>query len=165
MLIPGDDPEACADMVRPMLALYAGGMGAKDANLHHNGPLSRSMAPHTTEIFHIRPVTCGMPQYVGSDLHFSCGYEVLSFDTSEKNKVSVHLKTDLNRSGNIFLFVPTVDTSHVRVSVGSKPGKWSVVANTPQEGGSSHCCGRILKIAVTIRGDGSDRDGEILLEF
>jgi F420-dependent oxidoreductase-like protein len=35
MLIPGDDPEACADMVRPMLALYAGGMGAKGANFHY----------------------------------------------------------------------------------------------------------------------------------
>lgn len=33
-VIPGDDVEACADMVRPMLALYAGGMGAKGANFH-----------------------------------------------------------------------------------------------------------------------------------
>ena len=35
MLIPGDDAEKCADMVRPMLALYAGGMGAKGANFHY----------------------------------------------------------------------------------------------------------------------------------
>ncbi len=35
MLIPGDDAEQCADMVRPMLALYAGGMGAKGANFHY----------------------------------------------------------------------------------------------------------------------------------
>jgi hypothetical protein len=35
MLIPGDDAETCADMVRPMLALYAGGMGAKGANFHY----------------------------------------------------------------------------------------------------------------------------------
>jgi F420-dependent oxidoreductase-like protein len=34
-VIPGDDAEACADLVRPMLALYAGGMGAKDANFHY----------------------------------------------------------------------------------------------------------------------------------
>ena len=33
-VIPGDDAEACADMIRPMLALYAGGMGAKGANFH-----------------------------------------------------------------------------------------------------------------------------------
>ena len=34
MLIPGDDVEACANMVRPFLALYAGGMGARGANFH-----------------------------------------------------------------------------------------------------------------------------------
>ncbi len=34
MLIPGDDAERCADMVRPFLALYAGGMGARGANFH-----------------------------------------------------------------------------------------------------------------------------------
>ena len=33
-IIPGDDIEACADMVRPFLALYAGGMGARGANFH-----------------------------------------------------------------------------------------------------------------------------------
>jgi F420-dependent oxidoreductase-like protein len=35
MLVPGDDPEQCADLVRPFLALYAGGMGAKGANFHY----------------------------------------------------------------------------------------------------------------------------------
>lgn len=33
-VIPGDDLEQCADLMRPMVALYAGGMGAKDANFH-----------------------------------------------------------------------------------------------------------------------------------
>ena len=35
MIIPGDDVQKCADMVRPFLALYAGGMGAKGANFHY----------------------------------------------------------------------------------------------------------------------------------
>ena len=34
-VIPGDNVEKCADMVRPFLALYAGGMGAKGANFHY----------------------------------------------------------------------------------------------------------------------------------
>jgi F420-dependent oxidoreductase-like protein len=34
MIIPGDDAEKCADFVRPFIALYAGGMGAKGANFH-----------------------------------------------------------------------------------------------------------------------------------
>ena len=33
-IVAGDDVEKCADMVRPFLALYAGGMGARDANFH-----------------------------------------------------------------------------------------------------------------------------------
>jgi F420-dependent oxidoreductase-like protein len=34
MIIPGDNAEQCADFVRPFLALYAGGMGARGANFH-----------------------------------------------------------------------------------------------------------------------------------
>lgn len=33
-IVLGDDTEQCADMIRPMLALYMGGMGAKSANFH-----------------------------------------------------------------------------------------------------------------------------------
>jgi F420-dependent oxidoreductase-like protein len=33
-VVPGDDAEKCADVVRPMLALYMGGMGARDQNFH-----------------------------------------------------------------------------------------------------------------------------------
>jgi F420-dependent oxidoreductase-like protein len=33
-VIPGDDVDACADFMRPMLALYIGGMGARDRNFH-----------------------------------------------------------------------------------------------------------------------------------
>ena len=35
-VIPGDDVEACADRLRPMIALYAGGMGAKGQNFHYD---------------------------------------------------------------------------------------------------------------------------------
>jgi F420-dependent oxidoreductase-like protein len=34
LIIPGDDVEKCADAIRPMLALYAGGMGARGSNFH-----------------------------------------------------------------------------------------------------------------------------------
>jgi len=33
-VVPGDDLEACADVLRPNLALYIGGMGARDRNFH-----------------------------------------------------------------------------------------------------------------------------------
>jgi alkanesulfonate monooxygenase SsuD/methylene tetrahydromethanopterin reductase-like flavin-dependent oxidoreductase (luciferase family) len=35
-VIPHPDVEAAADMVRPMIALYVGGMGAKGANFHRD---------------------------------------------------------------------------------------------------------------------------------
>ena len=33
-VIVGDDVEGCADFLRPMMALYIGGMGARDVNFH-----------------------------------------------------------------------------------------------------------------------------------
>jgi F420-dependent oxidoreductase-like protein len=33
-VVPGGDVEACADLLRPNLALYIGGMGARDRNFH-----------------------------------------------------------------------------------------------------------------------------------
>jgi F420-dependent oxidoreductase-like protein len=33
-VVPGDDTDACADFIRPMIALYVGGMGAKGQNFH-----------------------------------------------------------------------------------------------------------------------------------
>jgi F420-dependent oxidoreductase-like protein len=38
-LIVTDDPESAMDMVRPMYALYFGGMGARGANFHANVPI------------------------------------------------------------------------------------------------------------------------------
>ena len=35
-IIVHDDVEAAADMLRPMYALYFGGMGARGANFHHD---------------------------------------------------------------------------------------------------------------------------------
>ncbi len=35
-VIIDDDVEGCADLLRPMLALYIGGMGARDANFHYD---------------------------------------------------------------------------------------------------------------------------------
>ncbi|KAG7367413.1 alpha-galactosidase [Nitzschia inconspicua] len=129
-------------------------------------PISQRLLSHETEIFHIRKVTPGKPQYVGSDLHFSCGHEVLSFDASEQHRVKISLKTELSRVGHVFLFVPTVDTNHIQVSVAGKPTRWSVVGNVPEnEDGGSHCCGRIVRAMVVVHSDGSDSDGEIVVDY
>jgi F420-dependent oxidoreductase-like protein len=43
-VIVHDDVDAAADMLRPMYALYFGGMGAKGANFHHNVPVRMGYA-------------------------------------------------------------------------------------------------------------------------
>jgi hypothetical protein len=129
-------------------------------------PISQRLLSHETEIFLIRKVTPGIPQYVGSDLHFSCGHEVLSFDASERHCVKIELKTELSRVGHVFLFVPTLDTSHIQVSVAGKPSRWSVVGNVPdKEDGASHSCGRIVRAFVVVHSDGSDGDGKIIVNY
>lgn len=146
---------------------------------HENGQedeevsgLRRRLGPHETEIFHIRAVTPGIPQYVGSDLHFSCGHEVLSFlvHPSPAHKVEIQLKTDLNRVGHIYLFLPAVDTRHIQVTVGGQsPGRWTAVGNVPSPGGATvgsyQCIGRIVRIMVVVHGDQSDCDGLIQVEY
>ena len=133
---------------------------------NNSGPTSitQSMAPHQTEVFHIREVTPNQPQYVGSDLHFSCGYEVRSFQTDGPHKVRIALKTELNRVGHVYLFLPTIDTSHVQVTVNGEKGRWNVISNVPRDG-SPHCCGRVVRIMVVVHADGSTNDGQIVVTF
>lgn len=135
--------------------------------------LSRKLGPHATEIFHIRAVSPGLPQYIGSDFHFSCGREVFSFDhqKSPAPKIEIRLKSDLKRSGSIFVFVPVADTSHMNVLVGGRSAKglWSVVGNVPSHSGSggapSTCIGRVVRIKVNVKGDDSENDGRVLINY
>jgi len=130
-------------------------------------PISQLLRAHETEIFHIRKVTPSKPQYVGSDLHFSCGYEVLSFDTSP-SKLTIRLRNEFKRVGHVYLFIPIVDTSHVGVTVAGKSSRWSVISNVPddrKEGVASLCCGRIIRVSVIVKADASEKDGEIVVNY
>ena len=51
-------------------------------------PQSKRLDSHETEIFHIKRVSPEYPQYVGSDLHFSCCKEIFRFDAT-KNTVNM----------------------------------------------------------------------------
>ena len=56
---------------------------AKGADNVHSS-LSKKLKAHETEIFHLRAVTPDVPQYIGSDIHFSCGQEVQTFVAKAK---------------------------------------------------------------------------------
>jgi F420-dependent oxidoreductase-like protein len=49
-LIVTDDPESAMDAVRPMYALYFGGMGARSANFHANVPIRMGFEAEVAEI-------------------------------------------------------------------------------------------------------------------
>jgi len=150
-------------------------LSLEGSNSDNSYPISQRLLAHETEIFHIRKVTPSKPQYVGSDIHFSCGYEVLSFaasssssSSSNGNSVTIRLKTELKRVGHVYLFVPVVDTSHVEVTMAGKSTRWSVISNVPddhKEGVASHCCGRIIRIMVMVNADRSEKDGEIVVDY
>lgn len=129
--------------------------------------ISKRLPPHATEIFHIRPVKPGEPQYVGSDLHFSCGREVRSFAATEKS-LCLGLNTDYHRTGRIFVFIPKASTESIRVSVRGREARWVLVGNTPKvngNGSTPRLLGRVIAIPVTIMSDGNELDGEIRIDF
>lgn len=93
--------------------------------------ISRKLNAHETEIFHVKAVTPETPQYIGSDLHFSCGKEVRSFRVLSNNIVLISLDTTYHRMGHIFVYIPQVRTDGVKATVGGVPGRCDAVGNTP----------------------------------
>ncbi len=143
-----------------------------------NHPLVKMLAPHETEIFHIKPANPTRPQYIGSDLHFSCGFEVRNFEWSERI-VKIQLKNDYEKKGSIFVFLPggsVVDEGKLRkcsISVnGEVTTDWHVIAN-PKIGMHSegshepthYYYGKVIKVQVSIAGSGEDGDGIVVFNL
>jgi hypothetical protein len=138
---------------------------AKGADNVHSS-LSKKLKAHETEIFHLRAVTPNVPQYIGSDIHFSCGQEVQTF-VAKRNRVNISLKSYHSRKGHIFLYIPRHDVSDIVASANGKRTPFRVIANTPgpNVGRGRSCIGRIISIPVEVRGDGSKMDGLVELTF
>ena len=118
--------------------------------------LSKRLDPHETEIFHMKPIL-DRPQYVGSDIHFTCGYEVLSF-RAKTGQIDVTFKNYCRRSGYVFLYIPQTH-GEIRATVNQKVGEFEVIATIPDGG-------RVLRVWLTIRGKKkSEHDGRITLEY
>ena len=120
-----------------------------------NDPLIKKLKPHATEIFHIKPAEPNRPQYIGSDLHYSCGFEVDSFDWGDCH-VGISLKNDYKKRGSIFLYIPERDgLDRATVTVNGKPGRVEIVAR-PLMG--ENCGGRVVRVYVGI---GPNEDGVV----
>ena len=127
-------------------------------------PLIKRLLPHETEIFHIKPANPTRPQYIGSDLHFSCGFEVKSFEWGS-SLVNLSLKNNYEKSGFVFLFIP--GDKNINASVNGESSEVQVVARPAISNGKSDggLAGRIVKIGVTIAGTGTDSDGRIEISW
>ena len=123
--------------------------------------LSKMLDPHETEVFHVKPVK-DEPQYIGSDIHFTCGYEVRHFKTNGRNELELAFKSEWRRSGYAFLFVPSYSKGPIKATVNGRSGNFDVIAKPSLGEGKS---GRVVRVWVTIRGDGKDKDGIIVLKF
>ena len=134
-------------------------------------PLIKRLSPHETEIFHIKPANPGRPQYIGSDLHFSCGFEVQSFEWGS-SYINLSLKNDYDKSGNIFLYLPEPENNSkslddIAASVNGEVSRVEVIARPAISNGKTKKCklGRVVKIQVSITGSQAAADGQVKISW
>jgi hypothetical protein len=126
--------------------------------------LKKQLKVHQTEIFHIKSVNPRLPEYIGSNIHFSCGYEVSKIEKTV-DQIQVHLRKRLSRVGHVYIFIPRPKVDEVEVFVSGNSTKFEAIANTPNSQHQKKLVGRVIRFEIAIRGDGSANDGEIVVKF
>eukprot|EP00577_Skeletonema_sp_RCC1716_P005016 CAMPEP_0113431976 /NCGR_PEP_ID=MMETSP0013_2-20120614/33880_1 /TAXON_ID=2843 ORGANISM="Skeletonema costatum, Strain 1716" /NCGR_SAMPLE_ID=MMETSP0013_2 /ASSEMBLY_ACC=CAM_ASM_000158 /LENGTH=1149 /DNA_ID=CAMNT_0000321021 /DNA_START=55 /DNA_END=3505 /DNA_ORIENTATION=+ /assembly_acc=CAM_ASM_000158 len=122
-----------------------------------NSPLVKKLESHQTEIFHIKPADPTSCQYIGSDLHFSCGFEVSSFVAGEK-RVLIELKNNYAKKGSVYLYLPVGKKfDNATVEVNGAEGSMEIIAR-PTLGGNE---GVVVRVPVVIKGTGEENDGVV----
>jgi len=122
-----------------------------------NSPLVKKLESHQTEIFHIKPADPTSCQYIGSDLHFSCGFEVASFEAGAK-RVLIELKNNYAKKGSVYLYLPDGKKFYnATVEVNGTASSMEVIAR-PTLGGND---GVVVRIPVVITGTGEGKDGVV----
>ena len=121
-----------------------------------NSPLVKKLESHQTEIFHIKPADPTSCQYIGSDLHFSCGFEVASFEAEEK-RVLIQLKTNYAKKGSVYLFLPGKNFDNATVEVNGVAGLMEIIARPT----IAEHKGLVVRIPVVIKGTGKENDGVV----
>jgi hypothetical protein len=125
--------------------------------------ITKTLEAHESEILHIKKVTRDWPQYIGSTIHFSCGYELLSFKATD-HSVRLLLPSNYQRHGDIYVYVPRVNVEEVvHVQVNNRPrSPWSIAGSVPSGPHNYQVIGRILKIPISIE---CATDGEVQIDF
>ena len=124
--------------------------------------ISKRLGPRETEIFHVKPVDSTFPQYIGSDLHFTCGYEVNKIDITSSS-ISLQLKNDSRREGYVYLYIPTYSTS-IHLKMNGSVVQEELVSKTPMvTHGKNIFGGQIIRVFVTV-GENLN-DGKVTCTF
>jgi alpha-galactosidase len=126
--------------------------------------ISKTLEPHQSEIFHVKPMSLNQCQYIGSDLHFTCGFEVEEFISTAKS-VQLKLRSELKRSGFIYLYIPCYADKISITSSGSSSEKAEVIFQTPKIWhNQTFYGGQVIRIWTKINADGSESDGRITVQ-
>lgn len=126
--------------------------------------LRKLLQSHETEIFHLKAVDPTRPEYLGSSIHFSCGYEVSKIDKTS-DQIVVQFRKNLYRLGYVYLYIPRPKVDEIEVNVAGTAVALEAVGNTPNYKSQNKLVGRVIRFEVVIRGDGSPRDGEVVVKF
>ena len=125
--------------------------------------LSKRLGPHESEIFHIKQVNNSKAQYIGSDLHYTCGYEVESFEQmleqgdGSSNYVAITIKQgSAARSGKIFMYIPVASSStKFSARIAEVPLEVKVVARIPSTSSSTSpslaAAGQLAGCVIRVR--------------
>eukprot|EP00587_Corethron_hystrix_P002681 CAMPEP_0113300592 /NCGR_PEP_ID=MMETSP0010_2-20120614/2158_1 /TAXON_ID=216773 ORGANISM="Corethron hystrix, Strain 308" /NCGR_SAMPLE_ID=MMETSP0010_2 /ASSEMBLY_ACC=CAM_ASM_000155 /LENGTH=716 /DNA_ID=CAMNT_0000154043 /DNA_START=815 /DNA_END=2962 /DNA_ORIENTATION=+ /assembly_acc=CAM_ASM_000155 len=120
---------------------------------------SKKLNAHDCEIFHVKSVDRSKVQYVGSSLHYSCGFEVKSIE-NEQNGAKIFLKNDLSRDGHVYLFLPNfLDCEwNINGHVCSDDSVEHVMSIPLYENNLKSFSGRVVRVRVTVMANGRKDD-------
>lgn len=134
------------------------------ASDHCSKNIRKKLGPHESEIFHVKPVSFNCGQYIGSELHFTCGYEVVEFSSTGVS-IDLQLRNDLKRSGFVYLYLPRYSTS-MKVTMSGMAARVEVVSRTPKIGHNNvFYGGQVIRVWVVINGNKAANDGHVTVKM
>ena len=126
--------------------------------------IRKKLGPHESEIFHVKPVSLNQGQYIGSELHFTCGYEVVSFHSTSAY-IDLQLRNEMKRSGFVYLYLPSYSNS-MKVTMSGMTVRGEIVFRTPKIGyNNSFYGGQVVRVWVVINGNKSPDDGRVTVKI
>jgi len=127
--------------------------------------ISKNLGPHESEIFHLKPVH-NKVQFIGSDLHFSCGFEV-DMMISDSDYTTIKMKKLTRQSGHIYVSVPLRQHQKIEVKTSGDLYTAHYMARVSLKDGGLLCPQLnifVYRIPVTVNLNGCPEDGIVAIK-